>query len=169
MKTTSAIVAIALVATATPQYAAAFSGSSFSGTQMQTNARNSGASSLTMEYIPSGMSKEQWKKMKEAEKNKTKGKNLGATGITSFKSRSFAEWQRAGGINLFPVDPKSVKDPKDIPYMQRKGGMPDDSDLKKAPKKGGMFGGLGGGKKKKPAPVAVAVAEPEKKKNWWTL
>ena len=68
-------------------------------------------------FLFSGMSKEQWKKMKEAEKNKTKGKNLGATGITSFKSRSFAEWQRAGGINLFPVDPKSVKDPKDIPYM----------------------------------------------------
>lgn len=65
----------------------------------------------------SGMSKEQWRKVKEAEKNKTKGKNLGQTGITSFKSRSFAEWQRAGGKNLFPVDPKSVKDAKEIPYM----------------------------------------------------
>lgn len=63
------------------------------------------------------MSKEQWRKVKEAEKNKTKGKNLGQTGITSFKSRSFAEWQRAGGKNLFPVDPKSVKDAKEIPYM----------------------------------------------------
>jgi hypothetical protein len=62
------------------------------------------------------MSKEQWKKMKEAEKSKTKGKNLGTVGITSFKSRSFAEWQRAGGVNLFPVDPRG-KDPKDIPYM----------------------------------------------------
>eukprot|EP00978_Attheya_sp_CCMP212_P024131 scaffold75427_cov58-Attheya_sp.AAC.2 len=133
---------------------------------MQTNARNSGASSLTMEYIPSGMSKEQWKKMKDAEKSKTKGKNLGTVGITSFKSRSFAEWQRAGGVNLFPVDPKSVKDPREIPYMQRKGGMPDDSDLKKVQKKGGMFGGLGGGKKKKPEPVA---APPKKEKNWWTL
>eukprot|EP00536_Pseudo-nitzschia_multiseries_P015186 jgi/Psemu1/311820/fgenesh1_kg.835_\ len=55
-----------------------------------------------MEYIPSGISKEQWKKMKEQEKNKAKGKNLGASGITTFKSRSFAEWQKAGGKNLFP-------------------------------------------------------------------
>jgi hypothetical protein len=63
------------------------------------------------------MSKEQWKKLKEEEKNKTKGKNLGQTGITSFKSRSFMDWQKSGGKNLFPVDPKKVKDPKDIPYM----------------------------------------------------
>ena len=48
------------------------------------------------------MSKEQWKKMKEQEKNKNKGKNLGKSGITTFKSRSFADWQKAGGINLFP-------------------------------------------------------------------
>merc|ERR1719183_3139468 len=46
------------------------------------------------------MSKEQWRKVKEAEKNKSKGKNLGQTGITSFKSRTFAEWQRAGGKSL---------------------------------------------------------------------
>ena len=59
-----------------------------------------------------------------------KGKNLGATGITSFKSRSFADWQKSGGKNLFPVDPKKAKSAKDIPYMQRPGGMPDDSDLK---------------------------------------
>lgn len=62
------------------------------------------------------MSKEQWKKFKEEEANK-KGKNLGKVGITSFKSRSFAEWQKAGGKNLFPVDPKKVKDPSEIPYM----------------------------------------------------
>lgn len=64
-----------------------------------------------------GMSKEQWKKLKEKEANKSKGKNLGAVGITSFKSRSFAQWQKAGGKNLFPVDPNSVKDPSEIPYM----------------------------------------------------
>lgn len=101
--------------------------------------------------------------MKEAEKKKKQGKNLGATGITSFKSRSFAEWQKAGGKNLFPVDPKSVKDPSQLPYMQRPGGMPDDSDLKQKKKGGGMFS-FG---KKKVEPVAPP--EPEKKKNWWTL
>jgi hypothetical protein len=64
-----------------------------------------------------GMSKAQWEKQKLAEKNKTNGKNLGANGITTFKSQSFSEWQKRGGINLFPVDPNKVKDPKDIPYM----------------------------------------------------
>jgi hypothetical protein len=68
-------------------------------------------------YYLSGISKEQWKKMKEQEAKKKQGKNLGATGITSFKSRTFAEWQKAGGINLFPVDPNSVKDASQIPYM----------------------------------------------------
>jgi hypothetical protein len=116
-----------------------------------------------MEYIPSGMSKEQWQKIKDAERNKNKGKNLGQTGITSFKSRSFAEWQKAGGKNLFPVDPKSVKDPSQIPYMQRPGGMPDDSDLKKP--NNNPFGGIFG-KKKTPEPEPAP--EPPKK-NWWTL
>jgi hypothetical protein len=55
--------------------------------------------------------------MKNAEKNKKQGKNLGQSGITTFKSRSFSEWQKAGGKNLFPVDPKKVKDSKDLPYM----------------------------------------------------
>merc|ERR1719183_3190925 len=82
------------------------------------------------EYIPSGMSKSQWEKTKNKEKAKTAGKNLGKVGVTSFKSRSFAEWQKSGGKNLFPVDPTKVKNAKDIPYMQR-GGAPDDSDLKK--------------------------------------
>jgi hypothetical protein len=113
MKTTSAIT-VGLLAIASS--ADAFSANSaFSGSQMSVGVKNSAA--MTMEYIPSGMSKEQWMKMKNAEKNKTKGKNLGASGITSFKSRSFAEWQKAGGKNLFPVDPKKVKDPKDLPYM----------------------------------------------------
>ena len=89
--------------------------SAFSGSQLSNVVNSKG--SMTMEYIPSGMSKEQWMKMKDAEKNKAKGKNLGANGITTFKSRSFADWQKAGGKNLFPVDPKKVKDPKEIPYM----------------------------------------------------
>lgn len=63
------------------------------------------------------MSKEQWKKLKEKEASKTKGKNLGKVGITSFKSRTFSDWQKSGGKNLFPVDPRKVKDPSEIPYM----------------------------------------------------
>ena len=108
------------------------------------------------------MSKAQWEKVKAAE-NKKKGKNLGKTGITSFKSRTFAEWQKAGGKNLFPVDPKSVKNAKDLPYMQRPGGSADDKDLKKG--KSGGFSFFGG---KKKAPVPEPEPEPEKK-NFWTF
>jgi hypothetical protein len=63
------------------------------------------------------MSKEQWQKVKEKERMANKGKNLGKVGITTFKSRSFDEWQKSGGKNLFPVDPKKVKNAKEIPYM----------------------------------------------------
>merc|ERR1712157_675763 len=107
----------------------AFTGSSVAGTAATAK------SSLTMEYIPSGMSKEQWAKVKEAEKKK----NLGQTGITSFKSRSFSEWQKSGGKHLYPVDPKKAKNAKEIPYMQRAGGAADDSDIKGGKKKG-LFG-----------------------------
>lgn len=109
------------------------------------------------------MSKEQWKKLKEKEINSKKGKNFGKVGITSFQSRTFAEWQKAGGKNLFPVDPNKVKDAKEIPYMQRQGGKPDDSDLKKGG--GGFFGMFG--KKKEPEPEPEP--EPPKKKNPWTF
>ena len=97
--------------------------------------------------------------MKEAEKKKTQGKNLGTVGITSFKSRSFADWQKSGGKNLFPVDPKTVKDKKDLPYMQRPGGSADDDDLKK-----NSFFSFN---KKKPAKTEAAPEAP--KTNWWTL
>jgi len=111
------------------------------------------------------MSKAQWQKIKDAEKGKNKGKNLGAVGITSFKSRSFDDWQKSGGKNLFPVDPNSVKNVKDLPYMQRPGGSADDSDLKGGKKKSGpTFFKMGASKKK-----AAPAPEPEKKKNWWTL
>lgn len=111
------------------------------------------------------MSKEQWKKLKEKEVKQKNGKNLGKVGITSFQSRTFAEWQKAGGKNLFPVDPNKVKDVKEIPYMQRQGGKPDDSDLKKGGGGGGFFGMFG--KKKEPEPEPEP--EPPKKKNPWTF
>jgi hypothetical protein len=116
-----------------------------------------------MEYIPSGMSKEQWQKVKEAEKKKLAGKNLGKEGITSFSSRTLSEWQKSGGKSLFPVDPRTVKDASEIPYMQRPGGKADNSDLKKPAS--GLKLPMFGKKPAKPEPVP----EPEKKKNWWTL
>jgi hypothetical protein len=106
------------------------------------------------------MSKEQYRKFKE--QKKTAGKNLGKVGITTFKSRSFADWQASGGKNLFPVDPKKVKNAKEIPYMQRPGGAADDSDLAKGG--GGFFnfGKKAAAKKPEPEPV-------KKSTNWWTL
>ena len=141
--------------------------SAFAPSQGFSSAVVSAETSATAlyEYIPSGMSKEQWQKIKNKEQSANKGKNLGKVGITSFKSRSFAEWQKSGGKNLFPVDPRTVKDPKDFPYMQLSGGSADDSDLKKGGG-GGLFG-MFGGAKKKAAPEPKP--EPEKKTNWWTL
>ena len=118
------------------------------------------SSHVVLSSLASGMSKEQWNKIKSKDKEATKGKNLGKVGITTFKSRSFMDWQKSGGKNLFPVDPTKVKDPKELPYMQRPGGAPDDSDLKKG---GGVFSMFN--KKAKPAPEP----EPEKTTNWWTL
>merc|ERR1712194_994900 len=115
-----------------------------------------------MEYIPSGMSKKQWAEMKK--KDNVKKGDLGKSGITTFKSRSFDDWQKAGGKNLFPVDPKSVKNAKDLPYMQRPGGSADDSDLGNKKKKKG-FSLFNFGKKKEPEPEP----EPPKKKNPWTF
>ena len=161
MKSTTYAI-VAAVAICSTSEVSAFS--SFNGQQLQNGAQNAGRT-MKMEYIPSGMSKEQWKKIKEQERNANKGKNLGKVGITSFKSRSFADWQKAGGKNLFPVDPNSVKDVSEIPYMQRAGGSADGADLKGGAKKKGPTFFQMGGKKKKPEPEP----EPEKKKNWWTL
>jgi len=76
---------------------------------------------LSMEYIPDGISKEQWRKMKEEEAKKIAGKDLGKVGITKFNSRSFEAWQKDGARHLFPVDPNKPSEEK--PYMQRKGGI----------------------------------------------
>merc|ERR1712032_1803462 len=101
------------------------------------------------------------KKMKEAEKKNKGQKNLGKSGITTFKSRSFSDWQKSGGKNLFPVDPKKVKNAKDLPYMQRPGGSADDSDLNG--KKKGLFSFFGGKKEPEPEP------ETEEKTNFWSF
>jgi len=94
--------------------------------------------STTMEYIPDGMSKAQWAAIKKKEADdmealRKKG-TLGAVGITKFKSRSFEAWQKSGQKNLFPVPPDTPEELK--PYMQRKGGMADGSDLLKKGKIG---------------------------------
>eukprot|EP01041_Mallomonas_annulata_P005694 gene5694-11483_t len=83
-------------------------------------------SSISMEYIPEGLTKEQWKAIQEKEKQ---SKNLGVLGTTRFKSRSFEAWQKAGAKHLFPVDP-TVTPYQERPYMQRKDGDWEGKDLK---------------------------------------
>lgn len=82
-----------------------------------------------MEYIPDGLSKEQWAAMKKKELESGKGKDLGKVGITKFQSRSLEAWQKSGQNHLFPVDPSTPVEAR--PYMQRKGGSADGSDLAK--------------------------------------
>ncbi len=74
------------------------------------------------------MSKAKWEEIKKKEAEANKGKNLGAVGITKFKSRSFESWQKGGQQHLFPVDPKTPLNER--PYMQRSGGSADGADLK---------------------------------------
>lgn len=65
----------------------------------------------------------------EAEEQKAKG-NLGVSGTTRFRSRSFEAWQKSGAKHLFPVDPE--KTPYyERPYMQRRGGDWEGKDLAK--------------------------------------
>jgi hypothetical protein len=49
-------------------------------------------------------------------------------GVGKFKSRSFEAWQKAGGKHLFPADPTTTPY-EERPYMQRKNGDWEGSDL----------------------------------------
>jgi hypothetical protein len=94
-------------------------------------------------YVPDGLSPEQYRKLKEKEKSAVQGKNLGAFGVQSFKSRSLVAFQtdlekgKAG--HLMPMlnakellKQKKIK-AEDIPYMQRLGSW-DGSDVGKKTK-----------------------------------
>lgn len=93
-----------------------------------------------MEYIPDGLTKAQWAAIKKKEQTKKKLKMDGTSGM-KFRSRSFDEFVkgRENGTLKYnmPMEKAAEKlkkgliKPEDVPYMQRPGGMPDDSDLKK--------------------------------------
>jgi len=99
-------------------------------------------------YVPSGLSKEEWAKMKAKEADAMKKKNFGAGGARGFKSRSMqsfvAALEKGEADHLFAVDPRKVARGeiplKDVPYMQR-GGSWDNADL--ANKKGWTNTGFG--------------------------
>lgn len=94
-------------------------------------------SNIKKGYVPSGLSESEWKNIKQKERVK---KNYGKTGITSgFKSRSLNEFMKlkeegkaSYNFPVFNVNEKIKSgeiNEKDIPYMQRKDGRPDNSDL----------------------------------------
>lgn len=55
--------------------------------------------------------------------------------MNRFKSRSMEAWQKSGGKHLFPVNPNEVRY-EERPYMQRRGGDWEGSDLAKEGLKG---------------------------------
>jgi hypothetical protein len=100
-------------------------------------------------YVPSGMSKAEYDKIKKKEADDKKKKAFGAGGARGFESRSMASFMRAQergeAEHLFPVDPAKVRSGeialKDVPYMQR-GGSWNNKDLTKKGK-GWMTTGFG--------------------------
>ncbi len=89
-------------------------------------------------YVPDGLSKEQYEKLKTAEANKNKGKNLGALGPRGFKSRSMEAWQKAyekgqashafAPLGFHDRLKKGLIKKEEVPYMVR-GGSWDNSDV----------------------------------------
>lgn len=89
-------------------------------------------------YVPDGLSKEQYDKIKREDASKSAGKNLGALGARGFKSRSMAAWQKAHekgqASHVFaPIGyrdklKKGLMKKEDVPYMVR-GGSWDNSDV----------------------------------------
>ena len=57
---------------------------------------------LSMEYVPEGLTKAQWKSIQKKEKEEALRKR-NEFGTTRFQSRSFEAWQKAGAVHLFPV------------------------------------------------------------------
>ena len=89
-------------------------------------------------YVPDGLSKEQYEKIKKAEASKNKGKNLGALGPRGFKSRSMEAWQKAyekgqashafAPVGFHDKLKKGLIKKEEVPYMVR-GGSWDNSDV----------------------------------------
>lgn len=100
----------------------------------------------TVGYVPSGMTPEQYKKLKQKEKEEKSQKKFGAFGPQTFKSRSMQSFQKdletGKADHLMPMMnakellKKGKIKTEDIPYMQR-GGAWDNSDVKGAKKKKG--------------------------------
>mmetsp|Transcript_32920 Transcript_32920/g.49702 ORF Transcript_32920/g.49702 Transcript_32920/m.49702 type:complete len:182 (+) Transcript_32920:246-791(+) len=101
-------------------------------------------SAIHASYVPEGLTEGQYKQIKEQEKRKNVGKNLGALGPRGFKSRSMQAWQEAyeKGLATHEIAPFGYREAlkagklkkEDVPYMVR-GGSWDNSDVKGAKNK----------------------------------
>jgi len=107
---------------------------SFTMTTTSTRALIGKRSSLSMEYVPEGLTKAQWQAIQKKEKEEAL-KKRNEFGTNRFQSRSFEAWQKAGAVHLFPVDPNTASY-EERPYMQRRGGSWEGNDLKKLGMKG---------------------------------
>ena len=95
--------------------------------------------SLNMGYIPDGLSENEWNKIKEKEFNNNKNKNYSKNGLNGFKSRTLKSFQtdleKGYKVKNFPIFnaedklKKGLIKKSDIPYMQRKNGNWDNSDI----------------------------------------
>ena len=104
--------------------------------------QKSSSQSSSIGYIPDGLTAEQYKQIKQQERARTTGKNLGRLGPRGFKSRSMQAWQEAyeRGEAQHEIAPFGYREMlkegklsyKDVPYMVR-GGSWDNADVAKAP------------------------------------
>lgn len=103
----------------------------------------------TYGYVPDGFTEAEWAKVQKKEKAVANKKiKMDGTSGMQFRSRTFEDFQKgreAGTLTYnMPVEKamervrKGELKMEDIPYMQRPGGQPDGSDLKKY-KKGFKF------------------------------
>merc|ERR1712046_81354 len=100
-----------------------------------------GLGKVSMSYVPDGMTKEQYAKIKAKDKKRDMPGKFNGTSGMKFRSRTMEEFQtlrEQGKVSYnMPMENAEAKlrrgeiKPSDIPYMQRPGGMPDGSDLKK--------------------------------------
>jgi hypothetical protein len=89
-------------------------------------------------YVPDGLSKDEYEKIKKVEQNKFKGVNLGRLGSRGFKSRCMEAWQKAyeqgqaqhafAPLGFHAKLQKGLLRKEDVPYMVR-GGSWDNSDV----------------------------------------
>ena len=103
------------------------------------NLQSTKSNILKAGYVPDGLTEKEWKNIKNTENEAIKKKNFAKTGTTGFKSRSFKSFQKdlengknAKNFPMFNAKEKLSKGlikKKDIPYMQRKNGNWNNSDV----------------------------------------